>query len=359
MTGKDDKVKQDVKTLEKDLELALEDLNRCRELAQKESQSIIEKMEVKPVQMSKELPLPMIAVDGSHSFMLKLSGVWIALIKTAGLLYRITESDKGVGFELKRTFNREKPVLISPYKGFADEQDETYRKILEEASRTAQVKHTYIANELRRMEELKLTHEVAQQLKNTIIAMDGTLTTSFHQESKDIMQGTLEACDANDNILVGVSKDSHTHAFGARVSDEELLAESVDQSGMHYVKAPEEFQKQYRPPLYGDIYFARLFPHTSKWFRIDIGTAREKPEEVLSHLAHYAHAELCPGYPYPLVEAHRYVITVRQLHNLYQSRILDAVKEYGVSMQEILSGITNIDGDSKTFHKYLDRVSRK
>ena len=73
-------------------------------------------------------------------------------------------------------------------------------------------------------------------------------------------------------LLVGISKDSRTHAFGSMIPDEALLGE-LQKEGLAYVQVPEEFTKAYRPPLYGEITFARLFPRAGKWFRIDIATA--------------------------------------------------------------------------------------
>ncbi|MBU2564902.1 MAG: hypothetical protein KJ655_01415, partial [Candidatus Thermoplasmatota archaeon] len=155
--------------------------------------------------------------------------------------------------------------------------------------------------------------------------------------------------------LVGVSKDSLTHAFGSYFTDEELLSNFKD--GLYYVKAPENFQKKYKPPLYGDVYFVRLYPK-SKFFRIDIGTHKDEPEAVFSKLANYAKSSICPGYVYPLLEAHRYVVTVRQFKEIYENEILRIASKH-FDINQIINAFTNVDGKrNSSFHSFLDRVSR-
>jgi hypothetical protein len=112
--------------------------------------------------------------------------------------------------------------------------------------------------------------------------------------------------------------------------------------------------------MLGDVYFAKLHPDSKKWFRIDLGTYKSDPENVFSCLSHYSKSRLCIGYIYPLLEAHRYVVTVRHFHSLYEDMILDLASEFDISLQEAIDGLTHIEGERKgAFHEYLDKVSRE
>jgi hypothetical protein len=60
------------------------------------------------------------------------------------------------------------------------------------------------------------------------------------------------------------------------------------------------------------------------------------------------------------LEAHRYVVTVRHFHSLYEDMILDLASEFDISLQEAIDGLTHIEGERKgAFHEYLDKVSRE
>ena len=187
------------------------------------------------------------------------------------------------------------------------------------------------------------------------MAIDGALTTPppFLSEFADMMEDTIKRCKENENILLGVSKDSETHALGSPSTDEELLLK-VHKQGHLYVKV--KLDGTYLQ--YGDVYFAKLHPMAMKWFRVDIGT-REHPDHVFPVLAHYARSELCPGYIYPLLEVHRLAVMVRRLHDIYEKTIIELAPKYDISLEEILMGRTDINGSKmRMFHEFLDRVSR-
>jgi hypothetical protein len=202
--------------------------------------------------------------------------------------------------------------------------------------------------------------KVASENENVIIALDGTLTPL---KTTDTMKRTINECSKNNNILIGVSKDSFTHAFKSHKTDEEILL-SLNKEGMGYVKAPIIPSTKKDSMLYGgmlgDVYFSKLHPDSKKWFRIDIGTFKTEPDKVFSSLSHYSKSRLCIGYIYPLLEAHRFVVTVRHFHNLYEDMILDLASEFDISLQEAINGLTHIEGERKgAFHEYLDKVSRE
>ncbi|MBU3902428.1 MAG: DNA double-strand break repair nuclease NurA [Candidatus Thermoplasmatota archaeon] len=329
-----------------DLENLLSLIKKHYDTAESETEKIFDKLKIKPFDVSDE-KIDLVAVDGSYTFLLNFSSVWIAVIRVGAVHYSV---DNGFVLKDKKCVDRYVPVTVD--EKIIETFPEEYQKLL----KTIKMKTpNEIINEYRRILEHRIVNEMSKEKTECIIAVDGTLTTPFSKEFADRMNDTIKNCEKNNNILVGVSKDSLTHAFGSYFTDEELLNNFRD--GLYYVKAPENFQKKYKPPLYGDVYFVRLYPK-SKFFRIDIGTHKDEPEAVFSKLANYAKSSICPGYVYPLLEAHRYVVTVRQFKEIYENEILRIASKH-FDINQIINAFTNVDGKrNSSFHSFLDRVSR-
>lgn len=300
--------------------------------------------------------MDLVAIDGSYSFILNLSSMWLAVIRVGAMHYRFSED---LGYELVDSQVVEKPVLVSTKKEIMAKMGEFSEKLFM-ATRYASEQHREMVNQIRRLMEEELALGLAKTKKNVIIAMDGTLTPL---KATDVLEKAQRICAGNQNILVGVSKDSFTHAFKSYKTDEELLL-NLDFQGMGYTPTPVLKSGKKDSLLYagmlGDVYFARLHPEAPKWFRIDVGTCKEEPQKVFSQLAHYAKSSLCPGYIYPLLEAHRFVVTIRYFHSLYEDMILEMAREFDISVQEAINGLTHLEGNKKgAFHEYLDQVSRE
>jgi hypothetical protein len=300
--------------------------------------------------------MDLIAIDGSYSFILNLSSMWLAVIRVGALHYRFSEEK---GYELIGSRVEEKPVLVSTKKDIMEKMGEFETKLFE-TTKYASEQHREMVNQIRRLSEEEIAYELAKSNKNIIIAMDGTLTP---MKSTNILEKAIKLCNDNSNILLGVSKDSFTHSFKSYKTDEEVLL-GLDIKQMGYVRTPLIKSKKKGSLIYdsmlGDVYFAKLHPDAGKWFRIDLGTFKNDPDIVFSHLAHYCKSSLCVGYIYPLLEAHRFVVTVRHFHSLYEDMILDLAGEFNLPVQEVIGALTHIEGERKgAFHEYLDKVARE
>jgi hypothetical protein len=310
---------------------------------------------VNPFDYSSEV-MDLVAIDGSYSFIFNLSSMWLAVIRVGALQYRYSEEK---GYELVDSKSSERPVLVSTKKDVMSKMGEL-GSTLYNATKFASEQHREMVNQLRRLEEEKMALELAKEKSNVIIAMDGSLTPL---KATGILEQAQKECTQNNNILLGVSKDSYTHAFKSYKTDEEILL-SMNIQGMGYTHAPQIQIAKKTSLLYGgmlgDVYFAKLHSDAPKWFRVDLGNFKTEPDSVFSHLAHYSKSRLCLGYIYPLLEAHRYVVTVRHFHSLYEDMILDMVDDYDISLQEAINSLTHIEGERKgAFHEYLDKVSRE
>lgn len=332
---------------------ALEDIKKYGQLAHEKDQTTLKDVAMEEFKLAEET-MDLVAIDGSHSFILDLAGIKLAVIRVCALEYKFVVGTK-IGFKLKKSSIVERPIVVSSHEEFVEGQSELYKNVFEHARRSKLNTYSYIANELRRFEEYKLLNQVSGNTSGELLALDGALTIPppFLSEFSDMMEDTIEKCKDHENILLGVSKDSETHAFGSPSTDEELLFK-VKKQGHLYVKV--NLEGDYI--RYGDVYFAKLHPMAMKWFRIDIET-KEHPDRVFPILAHYARSELCPGYIYPLLEAHRVAVMVRRLHDIYEKNIIALAPKYGISLGDILRGRTDIEGSKmRMFHEFLDRVSK-
>ena len=328
-----------IEELRKELKLMLDYRNSSRKT---------ERVEVIPFEPT-EKPWEMVAVDGSYTFLLSLSNMWLALVRAGALTY----SCSGNGYHVLNCSFKEKPIMVSTRQEVMMRRG-GFTKDLYLYTKGSKEQHREMVNEFRKRLEARVALETARERRNSIIAMDGSLTAV--PKELDHLQEVVKACEQNENILVGVSKDSMTHAFGDVLTDEELLK---DHKGLGFVRVPPEFEERQKVLLHGDVYFARMHPESPKWFRVDVGTFKDDPAFVFGNLAHYARSAICIGYPYPLMEAHRLAITVRQFREMYEDVLIRAALENGAELDEIVAGLTHMEGERRgAFHEYLDKVSR-
>jgi len=350
----------DLIDLKQEMERALELVGEYAGLVKSIPQEIADTIQIQKFTLPDEPPPDLIAVDGSYSFILNISSVWIVILRIGALHYEFKEDSNQIGYVLKKSYLEERPEVIASYRQIVEQQTEVHQELFNISTTSGRQTHLTIADGLRRLAEDKLAEDLAGKVKNTIIALDGALTTQPFQQFQTALRNVIENCQKNENILIGVSKDSKTHAFNSYMTDEELLRKSHPNPGLGFARAPRRFEKAYSPPLWGDVYFAHLSPIAPKWFRIDLGTRNDDPTYVFSNLAHYARSEICPGYLFPLIEAHRYVVTVRHFHQIYEDLIFELGPQYGLNPSEIALARTNIEGRRLgAFHEFLDRFSRR
>ena len=303
----------------------------------------------------REPPRDMIAIDGSYSFLLNLSSWWLALLSVGLLRY----SFDGQKFRKQDWRLTQRMIGISTFAEFVEKQDELHRSLFE-FTRGRENQPKEMVNEYRRWLEGQLAINYADDHEDAIVAVDGALS-EFPKQFM-FMQRLVEVCKKRGHVLVGVSKDSQLHTFGQILTDEDFLARTqsrLPKGAVAYVRAPKESEKKREGLLHGDIYYARLHAQGRKWFRVDVGTYREEPDFVFGEIAPYAKSLVSVGYPWPLIEAHRMAVTVRQLKPVYQETVMRAALKMGLDVRTVLDGLTEVEGRKRSaFHEYLDKVAR-
>ncbi len=301
-------------------------------------------------------PRDMVAVDGSYAFLLNLSSWWLALISVGLLRYRFD----GARFQRLDVRLMQRMLGISTFAEFVEKQDELHRSLFEFTRGAKEDQPRDMVNEYRRLIEGQLAINFADDFEGGIVAMDGTLSEFPKQFT--FMKRLVEVCEKREHVLVGVSKDSQLHTFGQVLTDEDFLARcqsSLPHDALAFARAPKESEVAREGLLHGDIYYARLHPQGRKWFRVDVGTFRDEPEYVFGQLAPYARSLVSVGYPWPLIEAHRMAVTVRQLKPIYQEAVMKAALKMGIDVRTVLDGLTEVEGRRRSaFHEYLDKVAR-
>ncbi len=301
-------------------------------------------------------PRDMVAVDGSYAFLLNLSSWWLALISVGLLRYRFD----GAKFQRLDVRLMQRMLGLSTFAEFVEKQDELHRSLFEFTRGAQENQPRDMVNEYRRLIEGQLAINFADDFEGGIIAMDGTLSEFPKQFT--FMKRLVEVCKKREHVLVGVSKDSQLHTFGQILTDEDFLARcdsGLPHDAPAFARAPKESEVAREGLLHGDIYYARLHPQGRKWFRVDVGTFRDEPEYVFGQLAPYARSLVSVGYPWPLIEAHRMAVTVRQLKPIYQEAVMKAALRMGIDVRTVLDGLTEVEGRKRSaFHEYLDKVAR-
>jgi hypothetical protein len=294
-------------------------------------------------------PLDLIAIDGSYTFLLNLGSMWLAVARAAAIPFALTES----GFHPRPPTVVDRAILVSTWQDIVLQQDAFHQQLFE-ATRGSADHHKEMVNEFRKHLEGELALKIARESKGVVVALDGSLAAVPRE--LDHLEDVVAACEKNGNVLVGVSKDSFLHAFGRSMPDEQFLQ---SYGGTGYVRVPKEFEGRQRGLLYGDVYFARLHAQAPKWFRVDVGTFKDDPDFAFSHLAAHARSGLSLGYPYPLMEAHRLAVLIRQVREPYEEEILKACAHLGLRVGEVVAGLTQIEGRRRgAFHEYLDNFAR-
>ncbi len=321
-----------------------------------EAESQLAKISFCSFNLSDDIP-DTIAIDGSYAPIFRSASMWVVAVRAAALTYKFSQSQSGPAYDVRDCEINEGAELVTTSRRIAEELPAFSRELTELTAARKSEAPKRMAAYARILREFQLANFVAKDHHDSLILMDGTLTTPPVSQIDRLAEETLQACDENGNTLIGVSKDSNTNLLGSVATDEELLR-GVDRKELFYVKAPEPRKTLLGPR--GDIYFVKLHPEAPKWFRIDVASATQEPEELFGAIAQFARNQLCLGYPFPLVEAHMMAVELRKYPKLYDELLFKVGQEMGFSLEEIVWGRTDVEGRRlDAFHAYLDLLAKR
>lgn len=330
-------------------------IRKYKSIVQAEAESQLSKVTFCPFNISRDVQ-PTIAIDGSYAPVFRSASMWLIAVRAVALTYKFSET-QSVSYDVLDCEINEGAELVTTSLRIAKELPSFNQELtaLTAARRSEAPKR--MAAYARILREFQLTKIVAKKHHDSVILMDGTLSTPPLDHIKQLVNEILEACEENRNTLIGISKDSNTNHLGSVASDEELLR-GVDRRETMFIKAP--YPKKTRLGPWGEVYFAKLHAEAPKWFRADIACATQKPEVIFGALAQFARNQLSLGYPFPLIEAHMMAVELRKYPFLYDDLLFKIGQEMGMNLEEITWGRTNVDGRRMdAFHSYLDLIAKR
>ncbi len=347
--------------LEQQLQKILLLINKFKVSAKNELDEIKDLLPIQTFNLNEKAVIPFIAVDGSQTWLWSPTGmnVWLMLYRFGIVKYNYLDGQ----YQLIEKKLKDNVELISTLEEVVSSQSEIHKKLYEYVLENARGReHDVIAGTIMRLYEREFALECAKKNQNVIVAIDGAFLSSFPGDvlssfETPLITELVNVCEKNNNILIGVSKDSRTRLLDKTKSltDEAILSyATLGESKRFYIK----IDRKVKDPL-GDTYFVKLHPDSPKWFRIDLGTRKDNPKEVFEIIAQYARSQILPGYPFPLTEAHKIAVTIRQFRNIYEKLLFDIGPLCGFKMGEILRGFTTNSGRIKgAFHESLDLISK-
>jgi hypothetical protein len=245
------------------------------------------------------------AVDGSHAIICDGGNFSIGAIRAAASVFH-----GGNRFRLRSTPVR--LVMLGPERDNAD-FSEIYQESFhhpppdplfnEDPVRTCGV----LRETLEYAAALLLAHELSS---GDTLLMDGALRVS-HAAHHPILQEIQETCGRRDVLLAAVTKKTSAtwgngHPLLPAVGG---FAVRCGIGGRWYVKIPPELldSTPYEHWTQGEIFVGRLSLDAPRGFKIELPAYAddEYAARAFSALAAYAGDARLPGYPYPLVDAHR------------------------------------------------------
>ncbi len=342
--------------VEDNLRRAFTIIGKYRAQFKEEALSHLSRLDVRPFGPPKEVPKT-IAIDGSYAPIYHVASMWLIAARAAALHYEFFEDTEGPEYQAQRCDINECVEVITTSKRVARDLSGLSQELTERIAVRRSEAPKRMAALVRVHNEWQLANFVAKVQEDSVIIMDGTLTTPPIPHIDNLANDTVEICNSQKNTLVGLSKDSSANLFGSLATDEELLS-GINRRELLYVKTPEPERTHLGPR--GDIFFVKLHPDAPKWFRVDVATSSYNPMELFGVLSQFSRNQLCLGYPIPLAEAHMLAVQLRKYPALYDELLVKIGQDAGLDLEEIIWGRTNVDGRRMdAFHAYLDLMARR
>jgi len=280
------------------------------------------------------------AVDGSNVTLLESGSMALAVVRAAQTTFvnmeRSRRSVTPMTFAMigPEEENQDFPVLYADCFGHPPGKP----LVNEDISRAASV--------IRDTVEYWVTEMMAKELgTGALLLRDGPLRVS-HESHNPVLTRIGLTCNEKDIGFAGISKRSAA-TWG---SGHPLLPAVFGFATTHKIAAPWWFKVD--PAIldhaafpqwqHGEMYVACLHPRSKGPLKIELprGIGDETAKEIMNRLAGCSADGRIPGYPYPLLDAHRTVVLTEEIVEQVKGDLLGRLAEAGIDRQtyEILFG---------------------
>ncbi|MHC1627194.1 MAG: DNA double-strand break repair nuclease NurA [Methanoculleaceae archaeon] len=273
------------------------------------------------------------AVDGSNATILRSGAVHLVAARAAASIFCGCEplGRKITPLRLVQVrVNRESP-------GF----EELYTECFGEppGSRLRGEDYLLAGSVIRDTIEYWLVLEMVRQMsRGDILCIDGALRVS-HAAHLPVMERIIsEAADRGCGVVAVSKQTSATWGGGYPLTSAvSALAARWRIKAPWYVRIPDGFldQRVHEEWRRGEIYVVRLHPRARMAFKIELpeGTGDRDAACAVSACAAYAGDGRLPGYPYPLMDAHRFATINSAATDEILTRVIARMGEAGIDQQ--------------------------
>lgn len=280
------------------------------------------------------------AIDGSNALILESGSLGIALFRAAQSTF----------FHQQRAGRSLSPIRFSLIGPGAENEDfpALYEECFGEAPGTPlgnedRVKTSGVLRDT-------LEYWVMEQMAGTlhaeaILIRDGPLRVS-HASHDPVLTRIVETCAAREISLAGVSKRTSA-TWGGGYPLIPSLQGAADTIGIvppWWVRIDPSILDhfQYSQWRHGEMYIACLHPRARSPLKIELAHDLPEPkvQEIMGRLAACSGDGRIPGYPYPLLDAHRTVVLTDEIIGQARSDLMRCIASAGIGYRtcEILFG---------------------
>ena len=171
--------------------------------------------------------------------------------------------------------------------------------------------------------------------EGALLLLDGALRASS-QNHEPVLADILATAQQRGILLAAVAKRTRVTWGGGHPLLPAIggLAAQLGISGPWWVKVDEHLpdHTEYRQGRHGELYIASLHPRLARPMKIDLpkGTGEEAAATSMQMLSACADDGRIPGYPYPLLDAHRTVVIDEPLVTQIQQDIKAGLAKQGM-----------------------------
>ena len=184
--------------------------------------------------------------------------------------------------------------------------------------------------------EYWVTQETAATLpRGSLLLIDGALRVTS-QNHEPVLAGIIKQAADRDLLLAAVAKRTRATWGGGHPLLPAIrgLAAQLGITGPWWAKIDPHIldNTEYRQGRHGEIYVASLHPHMARPMKLELpkGTDEQTAAATMQALAACADDGRIPGYPYPLLDAHRAVLIDEALVTRVQQDIKAGLVKQGI-----------------------------
>ncbi len=267
------------------------------------------------------------AVDGSNAMILESGSFSVAAVRAVSVAFR----------EGSRLFTKTTPLRL-PRLSAADIPAEYMRMYMEcfsdEPENPVEDEPSRAASVFRDTLEYWAAKETISELdEGDCLMLDGSLRTS-HASHDPVISGIVRDCGNKGIHLISVSKRNSLTWDGYPLGIAlDAVASDFGIRAPWYIEVPEDIpdQKRHEQWRRGRTYIARLHNSSGIILKAEVPKYAdlEYVHRAISACAGYSGDGRIPGYPYPLMEAHRECCITREIADIIRQDIIGKINGNG------------------------------